>query len=386
MVFQTEMSKSSQAAALLRKLNDGTGTYEDASDLSRIMGNCLAKAYQKYFPGQIPPEGLSSEFANDVIGTTLRNNYNLAAEASREAQENLNNRAGIGLSAKVPEINRDRVDGICKKAIENSQKDEDLMLRMLSAATENYTMSVVDDSVKQNAEYQFRAGLIPKIIRKANGFKPCKWCQSLSGTYEYPDVPGDVYRRHGNCYCTVTYTPAGSKKTQDVWSKKWGKEKEFQKEQRIKAYANQRSAVISGGKQYHPMDPNNPRDVSAAREYRKISRNNDIARIAEKTGFSREDIIEIKRHIFYDKHKKYDGEYGLLVPDYDMAVAWKRLSNGTPEERDIVLLNHELLESKLEKEYNLTMAEAHTEATKKYDWASRLISDLGEKGEPDGLL
>lgn len=101
---------------------------------------------------------------------------------------------------------------------------------------------------------------------------------------------------------------------------------------------------------------------------------------------SESDIATIKNHIFFDLHLKYDGELALFDADYDMAVAWNRLADGTPEERDILLLKHELLESQLEKMYNLTASEAHARAKKKYDWERKLFDDLGEDGEPLGLL
>ena len=69
-----------------------------------------------------------------------------------------------------------------------------------------------------------------------------------------------------------------------------------------------------------------------------------------------------------------------------MAVAWKRLSQGKPEDRDILLLKHELLESQVEKEYNISASDAHAIATKKYDWAKAVDEMFGEDGEPDGLL
>lgn len=75
---------------------------------------------------------------------------------------------------------------------------------------------------------------------------------------------------------------------------------------------------------------------------------------------------KINRHIFFEKHKKYDG-YKLLDPDYDMAVAWKRLVSGKYYPRDITLLRHELLESEVEKRYNLTIADAHRMAKSKYN-------------------
>ncbi len=69
-----------------------------------------------------------------------------------------------------------------------------------------------------------------------------------------------------------------------------------------------------------------------------------------------------------------------------MAVAWKRLQSGKYLPRDITLLQHELLESIVEKEYNLSASEAHARATEKYDWWGQLMNETGESGEPDGLL
>ena len=58
----------------------------------------------------------------------------------------------------------------------------------------------------------------PKVIRKESG-NCCKWCKSLVGSYSYPDVPKDVYRRHQNCRCTVEYIPKKGVR-QDVHTKK----------------------------------------------------------------------------------------------------------------------------------------------------------------------
>ena len=149
---------------------------------------------------------------------------------------------------------------------------------------------------------------------------------------------------------------------------------------------DEESVKQTGGKQYTPYDENDPRDIFAAKEYRKISRDNsDVKKIARNTDFTEKEVQQIKRHIFYNKHQKYDG-YGMLTPDYDMAVVWKRLREGKPEERDILLLHHELLESTLEKEYNLTISEAHKRAKKQFDWEKELIKAVGEGGERFGIL
>lgn len=128
------------------------------------------------------------------------------------------------------------------------------------------------------------------------------------------------------------------------------------------------------------------RNSQAEKYYEKIRETDDIKAISESSGMSENDIEQIKNHVFHNKHKLYDGTVDKFDPDYDMAVAWKRLTEGIPEDRDILLLKHELLESQMEKEYNLTAAEAHKKATETYDWAGKIDEILGQGGEDNDLL
>ena len=94
---------------------------------------------------------------------------------------------------------------------------EEKMVRRMTSTTENITRSFYDDYVETNVKYRSEAGLECFIIRSDHG-GCCKWCAALAGNYRYPEeVPKDVYRRHDNCTCTVTYT--NGRKAQDVWSK-----------------------------------------------------------------------------------------------------------------------------------------------------------------------
>ena len=120
--------------------------------------------------------------------------------------------------------------------------------------------------------------------------------------------------------------------------------------------------------------------------YEKIrKRKDDIEKIAKNTGWSYESINRIKNHVFYDSHILQDGSIGILDADYDMAVAWQRLINGAFEERDVLLLKHEYLESIVEKKYNITNKEAHEIAVKKHDWYGELEKITGVDGEDDCL-
>ena len=86
---------------------------------------------------------------------------------------------------------------------------------MLDEPVVNFTQSVVDDSIKKNAECQYQSGLSPKIRRISMG-KCCKWCDRLVGTYDYATVRNtgnDVFRRHEHCRCTVEFITNGKKQS-----------------------------------------------------------------------------------------------------------------------------------------------------------------------------
>lgn len=128
------------------------------------------------------------------------------------------------------------------------------------------------------------------------------------------------------------------------------------------------------------------RNADAQKHYETVRNTDDVSQIALNAQMSEADIQTIKNHIFYNKHIKYDGELERFDPDYDMAVAWKRLSEGKQVETDLLLLKHELLESQVETLYNLTASEAHAIADEKYPWYKTLVEKLGEEGEADDLL
>ena len=85
------------------------------------------------------------------------------------------------------------------------------------SATETATRSMHDDRMQAEATFRSRAGLKCYITRKTDG-KCCEWCSAMAGRYEYHSEPKDVYRRHDNCGCSVTYE--NGRQRQDVWSKR----------------------------------------------------------------------------------------------------------------------------------------------------------------------
>ena len=78
-------------------------------------------------------------------------------------------------------------------------------------------MSFHDDFVKEQADFRSRAGLKCWITRTTDG-NCCPWCTKYAGRYEYGEEPQDIYRRHDNCGCSVTFE--NGRQRQDVWSKR----------------------------------------------------------------------------------------------------------------------------------------------------------------------
>lgn len=225
----------------------------------------------------------------------------------------------------------------------------------------------------------------------------CDICEGLKGKH-FPVakmMPGEnAPPMHPHCRCsTAAYS---DRKEYEEWLDfldKGGTTEEYEKQKTAKVNTlltnkGGNGGIIQSGGKYAPgsLAWNDYRSEKAELHYANIRNANDIEAVAKSAGMTVDEIRTIKNYIFYNKHIKYDGAVERFDADYDMAVAWKRLVEGMPKERDILLLQHELLESKLEKEQNLTAAEAHAIANKTYAWDKKLFEELGEGGEDDDLL
>lgn len=216
--FQNSYKKSQNVQVLLKKVRDGTATYADTQKYSLEVSKLIGVAYEKHVSSAVLPDGrMYYNIASRLIPSTLDENYNLVKDYAVKVQQSLNEQAKIGLRAQMPAKNQDRIDGLVD-LVSNAEQYDDVSDELLTAF-ENFSQNVVDETLKANVDFQGRAGLRPRIIRKAER-KCCEWCSRLAGEYDYPDVPDDVYRRHECCRCTVEYDP-GSGKRQDVWTKDW---------------------------------------------------------------------------------------------------------------------------------------------------------------------
>ena len=94
---------------------------------------------------------------------------------------------------------------------------------ILARAIENFAMSIPAAVIRENVKFEMHAGMRPRIIRSSDG-KCCTWCSAIAGEYYADKAPEDIYRRHDNCNCTVTYE--SEKGYQDAHTKEWFDQKE----------------------------------------------------------------------------------------------------------------------------------------------------------------
>lgn len=116
-------------------------------------------------------------------------------------------------------------------------------------------------------------------------------------------------------------------------------------------------------------DPESKRALKHAEMYYEEirKRKTDCAQIAKNTGFREQDIKQIKDHVFVNKHN-LDKGYERFDVSFHMAQSWQRLSERGGKRiqpNDIILLNHEFLESTLEKN-GVDIDTAHSIAAKLY--------------------
>lgn len=215
--FKKKCQGDAYIQSVLGKVAAGTAQMEEISLLSQSIGFRASQAISEFVNVAALPDGkMYYNIADTILSGVLKDNYEIINSAAAECQRALDRKMGINIEPQRAPYPAERVQAVAGAA---SAPDisEEKMVRRMTSTTENITRSFYDDYVETNVKYRSEAGLECFIIRSDHG-GCCKWCAALAGKYRYPEeVPKDVYRRHDNCTCTVTYI--SGRKAQDVWSK-----------------------------------------------------------------------------------------------------------------------------------------------------------------------
>lgn len=207
--FYRNYNSNKKISSLYKKVRDGTATYDQANQFAIELGNILAKSYKL----NIPIEAMTYDQAMELLTGPLGRNYTLISTYCADVQTIMNKKNKMNVNPVTPKQNIDRVNGLAK-AVSNAT-DVEQAVKYFEEAVINYSQSIVDDAIHDNAQFYDDLGFKPQIIREYEGphdergyMVDCEWCLALAGTYDYEDVKSggsEVYKRHEGCRCTLTF-------------------------------------------------------------------------------------------------------------------------------------------------------------------------------------
>lgn len=206
-MYAEELESSQAVQTIRKKVEKGIYRYEDAEDLAREIGGILNDAFRRYLPEALTNGRLYREAADIVIRRPMLRGTQDVKDVTVRIQQGINKKNNLEWGAVVPEVNDDQltgiITGICNANSYEAGKET------LFDQTENFLEGYVDDFVQENADFGYRSGLNPTVERTVRA-NCCSWCADRAGTYNYEDVRdkgNEVWRRHKNCHCTITYSP-----------------------------------------------------------------------------------------------------------------------------------------------------------------------------------
>lgn len=244
--FENKLKKDRKLKRLAKRIRDGT-SYDDASEYSVRLGELLSESL---LDNTETLSFMSEEVASEVLYPMLTTDHDLLTEVVNTVQTNMNEADGLGLSALLPDLDTNRIDGLISK-ISSYEAFTDARW-LLAEPIVNYSQAVIDEGMRKNAEASARLGLKAVIRRKtapteySRGAKivrskkgktysypysryvsmyrfPCDYCSGLAGTYDYDKIAsGDrtIYRRHEHCRCTLTFE-RGRERQYVWWKQEW---------------------------------------------------------------------------------------------------------------------------------------------------------------------
>ena len=207
--FYRRVLKDSRLTEIRSRIRHGTATFADTAEYndraSTILGDVLS--------GQVPstPEGERAKLCKYL----LRHLYDGTNEMCAAVQLTLDKAQGLHLAPQKAPFPTERVQAIAGSLEDKTVPTETIQRRAGSAATVGRAFH--DAYMHENAKFRTKAGIKCYLNREeASGC--CKWCAEIAGRFVYGEHPRDIFRRHDNCSCTVTYE--NGRERQDVWSKR----------------------------------------------------------------------------------------------------------------------------------------------------------------------
>ena len=205
------LSADKRLAAIAEKISAGKADFSDTARYSQIVSHIMGEVISQHIGEITVPLGKQM-----VCKELLKDHYKAINDILGKVQASIDDKLGIHLKTVKAPFPTERVD-TAAHSLEDPTVPQETIKRRARSTTENIANSMHDDYIKENAKTRTQAGLKCYLVRDAGG-GCCKWCQALEGRFDYATAPDDIFRRHDNCTCSVTYECG--RQRQDVWSKK----------------------------------------------------------------------------------------------------------------------------------------------------------------------
>ena len=207
--FRQKADADPEIRSVMEKIRNQEADLDDTSRLCLRRSELMGQFMQDKLPDLAPGD------RERLCTALLRNGYDVANEVVPDVLTAQDERLGLHLNPVRAPFPWERVQKV-SHSLEDPGITEEQRNRRAGAPVANTSMSLHDDSVKENARIRAKLGFKCYLNRvAASGC--CKWCTDIAGRYVYGDHPGDIFRRHDNCGCTVTFE--NGRQRQDVWSK-----------------------------------------------------------------------------------------------------------------------------------------------------------------------
>jgi len=202
--FDDAFDKSEVIKLNFARIRDGTATHDDSYRFARELGNILKQSLNDNLSAEVLPDGkMYYNIAERILSETLGTNYELISANTANIQTVLNNESGLAIKGVKSDLNSDKVKGIIDR-VSNADDFEDIRW-MICDPIENFSESIVDDTIHACADFLEKSGIETYVVRTASG-GCCEWCNNLSGVYEYDTIAlnhHDIWKRHESCHCQV---------------------------------------------------------------------------------------------------------------------------------------------------------------------------------------
>lgn len=180
-------------------------TYKDAQNYSTKTAEALLDVLKRY----VDVTALTQDEALELLPVVLERNYVEVVRICANVQQKINKNAGLGLKALEPEFNLGKAQGLATAITDMEEVTDDYIRNLVI----NNSRSIVDDTVRINAEAEANMGLVVHIARRYDdvglhgGKDVCQWCMEREGEWDnYQEaLAAGAFERHPGCGCVIDY-------------------------------------------------------------------------------------------------------------------------------------------------------------------------------------